>query len=236
MGKEFSDFLASEGIIHETSTPDTPQQNGLAERMQQTIWSGICTILHHLDMKNGFWSEALAVIVHIVNCALWKQLDWRTPHEVLTGQVLNVAYFCIFGCCAWVHNNKGKKLDPKGLPIIFVSYEPSSKGYRLWDPLNHKIIISSDVTFDETLLPNKPADKPVSPPTISDHLELQPTKMSEGKWKEQVTFVDIPEVFILHEELGPPHAALLTPQVPKPITPAPGPQIQWYIPPQCQAE
>ena len=31
MSKEFSDYLASEGIIRETSAPDTPQQNGLAE-------------------------------------------------------------------------------------------------------------------------------------------------------------------------------------------------------------
>ena len=69
MGKEFSDFLASEGIQWETSTPDTPQQNGLAECMQQTIWSGIRALLHHSGMKNGFWNEALAVICHIMNHA-----------------------------------------------------------------------------------------------------------------------------------------------------------------------
>ena len=41
MGKEFDTFLADKGIIRETSAPDTPQQNGLAERMNQTIWSGV---------------------------------------------------------------------------------------------------------------------------------------------------------------------------------------------------
>jgi formate hydrogenlyase subunit 3/multisubunit Na+/H+ antiporter MnhD subunit len=69
MSKDFEDFLGSEGIIHETSAPDTPQQNGLAERMQQTIWSGIHAILHHSGLKNGFWSEALAVIIHVINRA-----------------------------------------------------------------------------------------------------------------------------------------------------------------------
>jgi len=69
MGKEFSDYLASEGIIRETSAPDTPQQNGLAERMQQTLWTGIRAILHHSGMKYGFWAEALAVIVHVMNRA-----------------------------------------------------------------------------------------------------------------------------------------------------------------------
>ena len=70
MSKDFADFLGSEGIIHETSVLDTPQQNRLTECMQQTIWSGIHTILHHLGLKNGFWSEALAIITHIINCAL----------------------------------------------------------------------------------------------------------------------------------------------------------------------
>ena len=41
MGKEFDTFLADKGIIREMSAPDTPQQNGLAERMNQTIWSGV---------------------------------------------------------------------------------------------------------------------------------------------------------------------------------------------------
>jgi len=95
--------------------------------MQQTLWTGICAILHHSGMKYGFWAEALAVIVHVMNRAPRKHIDWKTPHEVLTGQVPNVAYFRIFGCHAWVHNNKGKKLDAKGLPMVFVGYEPGSK-------------------------------------------------------------------------------------------------------------
>jgi len=180
MGKEFSDYLASEGIIRETSAPDTPQQNGLAERMQQTLWTGICAILHHSGMKYGFWAEALAVIVHVMNRAPRKCIDWKTPHEVLTGQVPNVAYFRIFGCRAWVHNNKGKKLNAKGLPMIFVGYEPGSKAYRLWDPANHKVVISSDITFDETLLPNKPATPLVVPPVVAKQLDT-PHKASEGK-------------------------------------------------------
>ena len=186
MSKEFSDYLASEGIIRETSAPDTPQQNGLAERMQQTIWSGIRAVLHHSGMKHGFWAEALAVIVHVMNRAPRKRLDWRTPHEVLTGQVPNVAYFRTFGCRAWVYNNKGKKLDAKALPMVFVGYEPGSKAYRLWDPSSHRIVISSDVTFDETLFPNRPVETPVNPPTVAQRLDI-PLKGSEGKQDEFIT-------------------------------------------------
>ena len=137
MGKEFDTFLADKGIICETSAPDTPQQNGLAERMNQTIWSGVQALLHHSGMKNGFWVEALAIAVHVVNRSPRKLLEWRTPYEALTGRVPDVSHFRVFGCRAWVHNNKGKKLDAKSIPMIFVGYESGSKAYRLWDPKSH---------------------------------------------------------------------------------------------------
>ena len=148
MSKEFEDYLGSEGITHKTLAPNTPQQNGLAECMQQTIWSSIHTILHHARLKNGFWSEALAVIIHVLNHTPCKHLDWHTPHEVLTRQVPNVAYFHTFRCHTWVFNKKGKKLNAKSSPMIFVSYKPGSKAYLLWDPQVTKLssLLTSTLT------------------------------------------------------------------------------------------
>ena len=108
-----------------------------------------------------------------------------------------MAYFRIFGCRAWVHNNKGKKLDAKAPPMTFVGYEPGSKAYRLWDPLSHKIVISSDVTFDETLFPHLPAEKP-DPVKTTEPRVLRPR--SEGK---QVKFVDIPLNVFEEGDYGP---------------------------------
>ena len=39
--------------------------------------------------------------------------------------------------------------------MIFVGYEPGSKGYQFWDAAHHHIEISSNVKFDETLFPVK---------------------------------------------------------------------------------
>src|SRR5258708_17259454 len=44
--------------------------------------------------------------------------------------------------------------------MIFVGYEIASKAYRLWDPKAHKIVVSANVKFDETVLPNKPIATP----------------------------------------------------------------------------
>ncbi len=35
---------------------------------------------------------------------------------------------------------------------VFVGYDYAVKGYRLWDPTLWKIVISGDVTFDESSL------------------------------------------------------------------------------------
>ena len=116
-----------------------------------------------------------------------KHLNWRTPFEVLTGQTPNVAYLRIFGCRAWVHNKQGKKLDAKALPMTFVGYKPGSKAYCLWNPQTHKVIVSSDVTFDEQTFPHRLVPKPETPVTEKELRVLNP--QPEGK---QVQFIEVP--------------------------------------------
>ena len=40
-------------------------------------------------------------------------------------------------------------MDDKGVKCIFIGYSLESKAYRLYDPINKKIIISRDVEFFE---------------------------------------------------------------------------------------
>lgn len=41
------------------------------------------------------------------------------------------------------------KVDDKAVSCIFVSFGGDEFGYRLWDPVNRKIIRSRDVVFHE---------------------------------------------------------------------------------------
>ena len=40
-------------------------------------------------------------------------------------------------------------LDTRSRKMVFLGYPREVKGYRLWDLLEKKVIISQDVTFDE---------------------------------------------------------------------------------------
>ena len=69
MSEAFMEFLEEHGITQETSAPRTPQQNRVAERMNQTLLGGACTMVQHTGMTKGFWAEAIGVATHILNCA-----------------------------------------------------------------------------------------------------------------------------------------------------------------------
>jgi hypothetical protein len=43
VNKEFGAFLSAEGILHQTSCPDTPPQNGVAERKKPSYFGG-CSV------------------------------------------------------------------------------------------------------------------------------------------------------------------------------------------------
>ena len=65
---------------------------------------------------------------------------------------MNYSHLKIFGCEAFVHIPKENrtKLDDKSMKCIFLGYADEDFGYRLWDPLKHKIIRSMDVIFNES--------------------------------------------------------------------------------------
>ena len=57
----------------------------------------------------------------------------------------------IFGYEAYTltPKNQHSKLDPRSKKCIFVGYDDVTKGYRLWDPTTHNIVISINVFFYE---------------------------------------------------------------------------------------
>ena len=114
---------------------------------------------HHTGLSNGFWIYAVKAKLHTYNFTPIKRADYKTPTELWSSNQPIISHLRVFGCQAWVHILKKRrhKLKPKSQEMIFVGYEPGSKGYQFWDAAHHHIKISCDVKFNETLFPAQEA-------------------------------------------------------------------------------
>jgi hypothetical protein len=148
----FTKYLQQEGIIHQTTVPYSPFQNGISERLNKTVFEKVRCMLQHSSLEKRFWGEAAMTAIYLKNRSPTAALSGQIPEEVWSRSKVNLSHLRIFGCVAYslIPKNKRDKLDAKGKEYIFVGYSETSKGYRLADPLcPTKVIISRNVAFIE---------------------------------------------------------------------------------------
>lgn len=152
--KRFRDFCASSGIKMEKTVPMTPQQNGVAERMNRTLNERARSMRIHAGLPNMLWAEAVNTAAYLINRGPSVPLDGEIPEEVWSGKEINLSHLKVFGCISYVHidSTKRSKLDAKSQKCVFVGYGGDEFGYRFWDYENRKIIRSRDVIFNENVM------------------------------------------------------------------------------------
>lgn len=150
--KAFTDYLKGAGIIHQTTTPYTPEQNGTAERMNRTLVEKAKCMLLNAGLPKLYWADAIHTAAYIINRSPTRSLAFKTPMEMWSGRKPNVDHMRIFGCEAMVHlpKEKRRKWDPKAHKMIFLGYCDHTKGYRFILPNSRKVIRSRDATFLES--------------------------------------------------------------------------------------
>lgn len=150
-GKSFNRELEKAGIKREYTTPHTPQQNGIAERMNRTLVEMARCLISQANLPKVFWAEAIATAAYIRNRCPTKSLENVTPYESWFERKPNVSHFKTFGCKAYVLDKTATrgKFDQKSKEHIFLGYATDAKAYRLWDPESRKIIKSRDVKVIE---------------------------------------------------------------------------------------
>ena len=68
----------SHGIVYEKTVPDSPNQNGIAERSNQTLTCMTCAMLLDADLSSWFWPFAIQTAIHIKNCVPHSNLPTHT--------------------------------------------------------------------------------------------------------------------------------------------------------------
>jgi hypothetical protein len=147
----FSIFCSQGGIKHYTTTPYSPQQNGVVERRNQTVVEMARCMLKSMQVPSEFWGEAVCTAVYILNRSPTRSLNNKTPFEAWHGKKPKVNHLRTFGCTAYVKSvGPGlKKLSDRSKKMVFIGYESGTKGYRFFDPTDNKLVVSRDVVFDE---------------------------------------------------------------------------------------
>ena len=156
LSNEYDDHLDKHGTQRQLTVTETPQQNGVAERMNRTLMDLVRSMLHAKKVPKQFWAEALATAVYVRNRVTSRAIEKNTtPHHVWHDDAPEVSHLRVFGCRCWykVPSSKVKKLDARAREALFLGYAESSKAYNVWDDDLSKVIISRDVTFDESNVP-----------------------------------------------------------------------------------
>ena len=208
----FREFCANNGIKMEKTVPMTPQQNGVAERMNRTLNERARSMRIHAGLPKMFWAEAVNTAAYLINRGPSIPLDGKLPEEVWSGKEVNLSHLRVFGCISYVHIDSAErsKLDAKSNKCVFVGYGGDEFGYRFWDYENRKIIRSRDVIFNENVMYK---DRSIAESSSSS---------TEAETKEFVEFEEISgnDVQIspkaVQEEPGTP-ALRRSSRIPKPI-------------------
>ncbi|TFY63604.1 hypothetical protein EVJ58_g3163 [Rhodofomes roseus] len=147
------EWLREKGITHEYSTPDTPQQNGVAERFNRTTHEHALCMLHEAGMKPGFWPEAHEYASYVRNMSPTSALDGMTPDEAFSGTKPNVSTLRIFGspCHVRILPKDRSKLDAHSLDGRFCGFARNQKAYKIWVPSKHTFVSSRDVIIYEQI-------------------------------------------------------------------------------------
>jgi hypothetical protein len=148
---EFNDFCKQSGIKRQLTAAYTPQQNGVAERKNRTVMNMVRSMLSDKNIPKTFWPEAVNWTIYVLNRCPTLAVKDVTPEEAWSGVKPSIDHFRVFGCIAHVHvpEERRTKLDNRSITCVLLGVSEESKGYRLFDPVAKRVVVSRDVIFEE---------------------------------------------------------------------------------------
>jgi hypothetical protein len=175
---EFNEFCNLHGVKRQLTAAYTPQQNGVSERKNRTLLNMVRSILSARSVPKRFWPEVVKWATYVVNRCPTHAVKDLTLEEAWSGVKPYVHHFRVFGCIAHVHvpDVKRKKLDDKSIKCVLLGLSEESKAYKLYNPIDRKIIVSRDVIFEESKGWNwneNNTDKEVTEHVSDSEVELQ---------------------------------------------------------------
>ena len=182
LGKEFVMYLKVAGTKQKLTVHDTPQHNGIAERLNHTLLEKVRAMLHESGLPRMLWGEAVRHTIWLKNRTPTKALDGGTPLEAATGQKPDLSRARVWGSRIWVRVEGGTKLGGRVVEGRWVGVDDNSpNGCRVywlekrsvtverniyWDPSSAELL-SREGEEEESNVPNAILTAPTPVPATS---------------------------------------------------------------------
>ncbi|CAI5929969.1 unnamed protein product [Closterium sp. NIES-65] len=144
--------LRSKGDVTKTFTlPDSPQQNGIAERRIGMVMDVARTSMMHAAAPHFLWLFAVRYAAHKINLHPRVSRPETSPDLLWTGKVGDASAFRVWGSRAFVRDLSADKLSPRAAPCVFLGFPPDAHGWQFYHPTSRRVLSSQDITFDESV-------------------------------------------------------------------------------------
>ena len=101
-------YLVQEGIVHQSSCPDIPQQNGIAKRKNKHLLDITQALMIFSRVPQIFLGDAVLIATYLINRMPSRVLTFQTPCQVFlkayhTNCLISSIPLKVFGCTSFVH-------------------------------------------------------------------------------------------------------------------------------------
>nr|GEX33589.1 putative RNA-directed DNA polymerase [Tanacetum cinerariifolium] len=150
----FPKLFPSNCIIHQTTCPHTPEQNGVAERKNRVLLEITRALLIESQAPKFVSPEALATAAYLINRLPTQILNSKTPWQILTEYTKPLSVLTlepqIFGCTVFVYIPISYRSNGPAEKCVFVGYRITQKGYRCYNPKTQHMFTTMNCVFLET--------------------------------------------------------------------------------------
>jgi hypothetical protein len=131
---EFDQYLRQQGIERQLTIHDSPQQNGVAERLNRTLVEHARAMLLGKNLPKYLWAEAVNYATWLKNRLPSRATPGTTPFELVRKAKPDLSQAHEFGARVFVHVLEAGKLEARAEEAIFVGVDAESKAWRVYWP------------------------------------------------------------------------------------------------------